>query len=51
MDGTIPMNDDAAKQKDKQPMAEEDEWHCDAVMLSLSFSSKARRARSSAGQG
>ena len=31
MDGTIPMNDDAAERKDKQLTVEEDERRCDAV--------------------
>ena len=33
MGGSIPTNDDAAEQKDKQLMMEGDEWHWDAVTL------------------
>ena len=38
MGGSIPTNDDAAKQKDKQLVL----GCCDTVMLSLNFSLKAR---------
>ena len=33
MGGSIPTNDDAAKQKDKQPTTEGDEWRWDAATL------------------
>ena len=33
MGGSIPTNDDAAEQKDKQLMMEGDEWHWDAAKL------------------